>query len=460
MAAPRVAPEKRPSVIKAISLSKPIPLKREVGVSISLIPGPPLGPSYLITITSPFCTTCPMIAFVASSSESKTLAGPSWTNISGATAALLTTAPSGARLPNNILNPPVAEYACNAGIITSLSPTLADSIVWDNGLPVTVITYPCSNVLISFMTELIPPARSKSWICRLPDGLILQRWGVCLLISFTCARENSTPASWAIAIRCNTLFVLPPNAISTAKALAIASSFIMSLGLISLANNCNICFPVSFAKRTRWAITAGIVPFPGKAIPKASARQFIVLAVNIPAQLPQPGHAFDSNSRNLSAVISPFTTLPTAIKTVFKSISWVPKSLLLSQWPASMGPPLTNMEGIFNLTAPINIPGIILSQLGIKTRASKAWASATISTESAIVSRLGRLYFIPGWFIAIPSQTPIVFTSKGTPPASLTPAFTASARCLRCIWPGIISLKLLVIPIKGFSNSVGVQPRA
>ena len=38
--APRVAPEKRPSVIKATSLSKPIPAISEVGDNISRIPGP------------------------------------------------------------------------------------------------------------------------------------------------------------------------------------------------------------------------------------------------------------------------------------------------------------------------------------------------------------------------------------------------------------------------------------
>src|SRR4030042_1863213 len=57
-----------------------------------------------------------------------------------------------------------------------------------------------------------------------------------------------------------------------------------------------------------------------------------------------------------------------------------------------LGPPLMKMEGRFNLTAAISMPGIILSQLGMNTSASKAWASAIISTESAINSRLARLY--------------------------------------------------------------------
>ncbi|MBA7666162.1 hypothetical protein ES703_74239 [subsurface metagenome] len=118
------------------------------------------------------------------------------------------------------------------------------------------------------------------------------------------------------------------------------------------------------------------------------------------------------------------------------------------------------IAGRFSLTAAISIPGIILSQLGIKTRASKPWASATTSTESAISSRLGRLYFIPGWFIAIPSHTAIVLTSKGTPPPLRTPALTASAISRRCICPGTTSLKLLIMPINGLSMSSRVQPTA
>ena len=45
IAAPRVAPEKRPSVIRATELPRPMPMMEEVGFSISRMPGPPLGPS-------------------------------------------------------------------------------------------------------------------------------------------------------------------------------------------------------------------------------------------------------------------------------------------------------------------------------------------------------------------------------------------------------------------------------
>ena len=45
MDAPLEAPENRPSVIKATLEPKPMPAIADVGLSISLMPGPPLGPS-------------------------------------------------------------------------------------------------------------------------------------------------------------------------------------------------------------------------------------------------------------------------------------------------------------------------------------------------------------------------------------------------------------------------------
>ena len=81
-----------------------------------------------------------------------------------------------------------------------------------------------------------------------------------------------------------------------------------------------ICIPASFASRIRSAQTAGIVPFPGRPIPRTSVRQFIELAVNIPAQEPTPGQAHPSASRSSSIVISPTLALPTYSKTVMRSI--------------------------------------------------------------------------------------------------------------------------------------------
>ena len=77
---------------------------------------------------------------------------------------------------------------------------------------------------------------------------------------------------------------------------------------------------------------AGIVPLPGSASPIASPRQFIELAVNIPAQLPHVGQAFSARCLSSPSDIFPTLFLPTPSKTEMRSE--------LSR-PASIGPPLT-----------------------------------------------------------------------------------------------------------------------
>ena len=121
MEAPLVAPENLPSVIRATSLSRPIPAIIAVGASISLIPGPPLGPSYLMTTTSPATIFPPLIASTASSSLSNTLAGPECTSISLSTAPSFTTLPSIARFPLSTAIPPVSYAGLSHGFITSSS---------------------------------------------------------------------------------------------------------------------------------------------------------------------------------------------------------------------------------------------------------------------------------------------------------------------------------------------------
>ena len=85
------------------------------------------------------------------------------------------------------------------------------------------------------------------------------------------------------------------------------------------------------------------------------------------------------------------------------------------------------MAGIFKRAAAINIPGTILSQLGISTRPSKAWPIAIASMLSAISSRLTKGYFMPLWPMAMPSQIPIAGNSIGVPPFSRIPYLTAFA---------------------------------
>src|SRR5690554_2194822 len=109
-------------------------------------------------------------------------------------------------------------------------------------------------------------------------------------------------------------------------------------------------------------------------MPSASLTQFMLLAVNIPAQEPQDGQALFSISVSSSKVILPAFNAPMPSKTEVKDSFWP-----FDEQPGSIAPPLINIVGIFTRAAPIIIPGTILSQLGIKTIPSKAWAKAIVS---------------------------------------------------------------------------------
>nr|GMD00444.1 Uncharacterised protein [Ipomoea batatas] len=94
-------PENLPSVSNDHTFPRPAPIIALVGVSISGMPGPPLGPSPLMTTTFP----CKLIgsseiAVIMDSSPSKTRAGPR--KNSPSFPVIFATEPSGARLPYNI----------------------------------------------------------------------------------------------------------------------------------------------------------------------------------------------------------------------------------------------------------------------------------------------------------------------------------------------------------------------
>ena len=166
MDAPLDAPEKRPSVIRATLSPSPIPAMAEVGFNISLMPGPPFGPSYLMTTTSPGTIFPPFIAVMASSSQSNTLAGPLCTNISSQTADLFTILPFGARFPLSAANPPVSLYGLSIGLIVLMSLFSQFTIFSLTVFPVAVIksVYNKPFLSSSFITAYTPPASFKSSI--------------------------------------------------------------------------------------------------------------------------------------------------------------------------------------------------------------------------------------------------------------------------------------------------------
>ena len=108
------------------------------------------------------------------------------------------------------------------------------------------------------------------------------------------------------------------------------------------------------------------------------------LAVNMPEQLPQVGQAL----RSIFSTSASDTLLSAAFTMASIRSMWCSPSES-STLPASMGPPLTKMEGMLRRMAAISMPGTILSQLPMHTMASAQWAFTMVSTESAISSRLG-----------------------------------------------------------------------
>ena len=177
----------------------------------------------------------------------------------------------------------------------------------------------------------------------------------------------------------------------------------------------------------RSACVASKEPLPGKLKPKASVKQFIELAVNIPEQEPQVGQA----ERSICA-----TSASDSRGSAAETIASTKSSLMILPFntalPDSIGPPETNTTGIFKRKAALSMPGVILSQLEIHTSASAQCALTIYSTESAIKSRDGKEYSIPPCPIAIPSSTAMVLNSLATPPAASISRATNCPMSFKC----------------------------
>ena len=208
----------------------------------------------------------------------------------------------------------------------------------------------------------------------------------------------------------------------------------------------------SRARARRSGAVARMVPLPGSAMPSASHKQFMEFAVNIPLQLPHVGHAADSSSASRASSIVPATRAPTPSNTEMRSTVRPLRSM-----PACIGPPERKIVGRFTRAAPMSIPGTILSQFGMQIMASKQCARAIVSTASAMSSREGNEYRIPSCPMMMPSSTPIVLNSNGTPPASRTASFTTRPNSWRCTCPGTMSTYELQTATNGLSKSLGVR---
>lgn len=180
-------------------------------------------------------------------------------------------------------------------------------------------------------------------------------------------------------------------------------------------------------------------------------------AVNMPEHDPHVGQALRSTSDSPS---SSTWSLALAEIAVMRSVGAWATPFTTTALPASIGPPDTNTVGTFKRSAALSIPGVILSQLEMQTRASAVCALTMYSTESAMISRLGREYSMPPCPIAIPSSTAIVWNSRGTPPAARTASATMSPTFLRWTCPGTNCVYEFAIATIGFPKSESVIPVA
>ena len=108
----------------------------------------------------------------------------------------------------------------------------------------------------------------------------------------------------------------------------------------------------------------------------------------------------------------------------------------------------------------MSIPGRLLSQPASSTVPSSRSACTTVSTESAMTSRLTSEKCIPTWPIEMPSDTEIVPNSIGKPPARCTPSLAAWARRCSDRLHGVISFHDDAMPICGLAKSSSRMPTA
>jgi hypothetical protein len=100
--------------------------------------------------------------------------------------------------------------------------------------------------------------------------------------------------------------------------------------------------------------------------------------------------------------------------------------------PVIIGPVTSRIAGTSALAAPISCAGTVLSQPPISTTASIGWARIISSVSIAIRLRRNMLVGCEK-----DSCIEIVGNSIGSPPASITPRFTASIRSGTLPWQAL-----------------------
>ena len=126
---------------------------------------------------------------------------------------------------------------------------------------------------------------------------------------------------------CSTVFVLPPIAMSRTIELSIDSAVTISRGnrpwpgalAVEVADHRDDPLGGRRKSRFRSALVARSVPLVGRAMPSASHRQFMLLAVNMPEQEPHVGQPAFSSAESSSAESLPSCLAAAPTKTSIRS---------------------------------------------------------------------------------------------------------------------------------------------
>ena len=194
-------------------------------------------------------------------------------------------------------------------------------------------------------------------------------------------------------------------------------------------------------------------------MPMASAALAIVFAVYIPPQVPAVGHTARSIASRSSSDIRPRAWAPTASKEV-TMLTVCSRPSDRRTRPGSREPAYSSTLATSMRAAAMSIAGMLLSQPASVTMPSSRSACITVSTESAITSRLTREKCMPSWPMEMTSETVIVPNSMGKPPACCTPLATSPATSRNDILHGVMLLYDDAMPIWGLSKSSSDMPSA
>ncbi len=127
----------------------------------------------------------------------------------------------------------------------------------------------------------------------------------------------------------------PPRAMVTAMAFSNASFTMIWRGRMPFSSRSTTASPERRASSSRRGSTAAGEALPGSDMPSASPTEAMVLAVNMPAQLPSVGQAWRSIRASSSSLRAPAALAPTASNTLTTSRARSSPGM----WPGRMLPP-------------------------------------------------------------------------------------------------------------------------